>query len=167
MQVRVLRRAVRLLALLMIAGWGGHGDTSGATVVIVRSGGDPTPDPVVVVAGDKVEWQTVLNDLQVDVGTSSNVWTTAVLDTNTAGNFVGTYNQTFPEGGYFPFRYTPKSGQGGFFLGGSVTVLPASNAPPVVLNAPVEGHYPPVSGIVFEATPRRGRWCEVGVVGFG
>lgn len=99
MQVKVLSYAVRLPPLLAMLEWGGEGDVLGATVLILRPGSDPAPDNVLLVAGDAMRWQGVPNVLRVDVWTRSNVRATAVLDTNTAGNILETYNQTFPAEG--------------------------------------------------------------------
>ena len=81
----------------------------------------------------------------------TGAWVPAMLPTNGAS-----FTKTFTAPGDYPYRITAASGPSGMFQqGGMITVLAVSNAPPVMLNAPVPGHYPPVVyDTVLEASPR-------------
>ena len=123
--------------------------TARAATVFVGVHFGPSPDNVIVAAGDTVVWQNT-NTTHSQVWSYTGAWPTAILATNGAR-----FTNVFSEPGYYPYRVTAESGPSGMFQdGGAVTVVTLSNAPPVLLNAPVAGHYPMGYGIAFEASPR-------------
>jgi hypothetical protein len=147
MQRRLVQRLPEA-ALVTLLLCGAARSAVAATVFVAVGGNDPYPDNVVIIAGDAVVWQNAGAGPFAVVRSYTGAWPPASLTTDGA-----TFTNVFKEPGYFPYRTWVSLPQGSFPDGGSVTVLALSSAPPVMLNAPIEGHYP-LSGVVFEASPR-------------